>query len=149
LNYSIIPANWRDVGALRHLEKVCFPEDAWPLLDLIAVLSMSNIVRLKAVSNETMIGFIAGELRIAEEMAWIATLAVLPEYRRQGIGAALLAACEARLSLRKVRLTVRAENQAAIDLYLKTGYRKVGYWPDYYNGGGAALVLEKEAIEKP
>ena len=33
---EILPANLLDLSALRHVEQVCFPKDAWPLLDLIA-----------------------------------------------------------------------------------------------------------------
>ena len=67
-SYQILSAGWRDLGSLRRLEKICFPEDAWPLLDLIGVLSLPNVVRLKAVklvdsAAETMIGFIAGDRR--------------------------------------------------------------------------------------
>ena len=45
----IEPATWRDLNALRHLEKVCFPLDAWPLWDLVGVLTLPNVVRLKAM----------------------------------------------------------------------------------------------------
>ena len=66
------------------MEQTCFPKDAWPLLDLIGVLTWPGVVRLKAVSDEQMVGFIAGDPRRMEGMAWIATVAVLPEYQRQG-----------------------------------------------------------------
>ena len=81
--YQILPASWRDLGALRHLEKVCFPKDAWPLLDLIGVLSLNNVVRFKAVREHQMIGFVAGEKK-SSALGWIATIAVLPKFRRQG-----------------------------------------------------------------
>ena len=110
---------------------------------MIAVLSVSHVVRLKAVAGVEMIGFIAGEQRVPEKLAWIATLGVLPDYRRQGIASALLSTCEAQLTMPRIRLTVRAENLAAQQLYQNFGYYKVGYWPDYYNGGGNALVFEK------
>ena len=79
---------------LRQLESVCFPKDAWPLLDMLGVLTLPNVVRLKAVVGEQMVGFIAGDIRRVENVAWIATIGVLPEYRRRGIGTALLQACE-------------------------------------------------------
>ena len=142
--FKIIPATWKDLGAFRYLEKISFPKDAWPLLDMIAVLSLPKVVRLKAVLDDLMVGFIAGEHRVAEKTAWIATLAVHPEYRRRGIATSLLLACEEQLILPKIRLTVRVENVAAQELYIKSGYQKVGIWPKYYSGGGDALLLEKE-----
>ncbi len=71
----MLPANWRDLGGLRQLEKVCFPVDSWPLLDLIGVLSLPNIVRLKAVISDQMIGFVAGDKK-SSDLGWIATIGV-------------------------------------------------------------------------
>jgi ribosomal protein S18 acetylase RimI-like enzyme len=139
----IVPATWRDLNSLRQLEKVCFPQDAWPLLDLIGVLTLPNIVRLKAMIGEQMAGFIAGDIRTSEKLAWIATVGVLPEFRRQGIGAALMRACEERLPVPNVRLNVRTSNQAAIQLYQGMGYERAGLWPTYYQDGEDALVMEK------
>ena len=83
------PATWRDLNQLRNIEKICFPQDAWPLWDLIGVLTLPNVVRLKAVSDNRMVGFIAGDMRPSDHMAWIATVGVLPEYRGRGVGTAL------------------------------------------------------------
>lgn len=139
----IVPATWRDLNALRHLEKVCFPKDAWPLLDLIGVLTLPSIVRLKAMVGEEMVGFIAGDIRSYEKLAWIATIGVLPKYRGQGIGSKLLQMCEERLTVPTVRLNVRASNQEAIRLYKNSGYQAAGLWSSYYEDKEDALVMEK------
>jgi ribosomal-protein-alanine N-acetyltransferase len=136
-------ASWRDLNALRSLEKVCFPKDAWPLWDLIGVLTLPNIVRLKAQVNGQMVGFIAGDIHRHEKVSWIATIGVLPEYRGQGIGERLLQACEAQLPYARVRLNVRVSNVDAIRLYEKFDYQHSGFWKDYYQDGEAALVMEK------
>jgi ribosomal protein S18 acetylase RimI-like enzyme len=141
-NYQIFPAKWRDLNALRQLEKICFPEDAWPLLDLIGVLSLPNVVRFKAVNDDQMIGFVAGDKK-SSALGWIATICVLPEYRRKGVAAALLSECENRLGVSKIRLNVRLGNASAIRLYEKFGYRRVDIWPNYYQDGTDALVFEK------
>ena len=140
--YQITPANWRDLGALRQLEKICFPKDAWPLLDLIGVLSLSNIVRLKTVCDGQMIGFVAGEKK-SSKLGWIATIAVLPEYRRQGIASDLLSRCEGKMGVERIRLCVRLENTSAIQLYKRFGYRQVDIWQKYYQDRTDALVFEK------
>ena len=137
-------ATWRDLNPLRHLEKVCFPHDAWPLWDLVGVLTLPNVVRLRAVVDSQMVGFIAGDLRPSERLAWIATLGVLPEYRGRGIGRSLLQACEQRLELPHVRLNVRISNQVAIQLYQTSGYQRAGIWPSYYQDGEDALIMEKD-----
>jgi len=140
---AIETASLRDLNALRQVERICFPKDAWPLLDLIGVLTFPGVIRFKAVCDKQMVGFIAGDVRRLEGMAWIAIVAVLPEYRGQGIGSALLAACEAKIPLSKIRLCVRLSNDVAIRLYEKFGYSKVGEWSRYYQDGEAALVMEK------
>jgi ribosomal protein S18 acetylase RimI-like enzyme len=143
LQMDILPTSLRDLGQLRHIEQACFPKDAWPLLDLIAVLTWPDVIRLKAVVDGRMVGFIAGDPRRTEGMAWIATLGVLPEYRRQGIARALLLECEKRLSASRLRLCVRLDNTGAIRLYEQEGYQRVGIWTKYYNDSGDALVMEK------
>ena len=137
------PATWRDLGSLRILERICFPLDVWPLLDMVGVLTFPGVVRLKATREGEMAGFIAADIRRAENSAWIATLGVLPVYRRQGIATALLRACEAELRVPRVRLSVRASNQAALRLYSQFGYKQNGIWSGYYSDGEDALVLEK------
>jgi len=139
----ILPANLRDLGQLRHVEQACFPKDAWPLLDLMAVLTFPEVVRLKAVVDGHMVGFIAGDPRRSEGMAWIATLGVLPEYRRQGIAHLLLLECEKRLNSVRLRLCVRLDNIPAIRLYEQESYVRVDTWTKYYTDGGDALVMEK------
>jgi ribosomal-protein-alanine N-acetyltransferase len=140
---NILPATLRDLGSLRRIEQACFLQDAWPLLDLVAVLTYPDVIRLKAVNGEKMIGFIAADLRPVEGIAWIATVGVLPEYRRQGIARALLLACESRIIQPRIRLCVRPSNQAAIRLYQREGYLEMDTWQKYYNDGESALVMEK------
>lgn len=141
--WQIQTAGWRDLNELRQIEKVCFGDDAWPLWDLVAVLTFGGIIRLKAIAGGRMLGLIAGETRSGEDVGWITTLGVVPEYRRRGIAKALLAACEEGLGTALVRLSVRRSNQAAIRLYLQAGYIQTSVWPAYYVNREDALVLEK------
>lgn len=113
------------------------------MFDLIAVLSWTDVIRLKAVEEGSMIGFVAGEARSSQGAAWIATLAVDPRHQRRGIGRELLRMCESRLRLPLVKLTVRISNHGAIALYEKEGYRSVDIWKRYYRDGEDGLVMEK------
>jgi len=140
---EIVPATIRDLNALRKFEKACFEKDAWSLFDLIAVLTFSDVVRLKAVEDGQMVGFVAGDPRPSRGFSWIATIGVLPTYQREGIGRALLQACEAQLKTPRLRLSARASNQAAITLYEQEGYRTTDIWKAYYNDGEDAIVMEK------
>lgn len=143
---EILSANILDLNSLRAVEQVCFPQDAWPLLDLIAVLTFPNVVRLKAVEAGKMIGFVAGDPRPGDGFSWIATIGVLPEYRNKGYGRALLESCEAQLTTPAVRLSVRIGNENAIRMYKKAGYSIYDRWRRYYSDGEDALIMEKRRI---
>lgn len=140
---EIQKASIRDLNALRKLEKESFDKDAWPLFDLIAVLTFPDVIRLKAVEDGLMVGFAAGDPRPSQGWGWIATIAVDPRFQRRGIGRSLLHACEGELGIPKVRLTVRLSNHAAISMYEHEGYATVDIWQAYYNDGEDAMVMEK------
>jgi ribosomal-protein-alanine N-acetyltransferase len=140
---EIQPAGLRDLTALRRLEHACFDKDAWPIFDLIAVLSWPDVIRLKAVEDGDMVGFVAGDPRPSQGYAWIATIGVDPHYQRRGFGRALLRACEEQIKQPRVRLTVRMSNTGAISLYEQEGYRTFDVWKAYYNDGEDGIVMEK------
>ena len=140
---EIQTANIIDLGALRRLEAACFDKDAWPFLDLIAVLTWPEVIRLKALEAGEMIGFIAGDPRSSDGVAWISTIAVDPRYQRRGVGRALLRACEAQIELPRMKLTVRVSNLGAVALYEQEGYQMVDLWRGYYNDGEDGLVMGK------
>jgi len=75
---------------MRAIEKACFPLDAWPLLELITVLILPNLVKIKAEVDGKMVGFIGGDAHRGENVGWITTLGVLPQFQRLGIATALL-----------------------------------------------------------
>ena len=141
---EIVPASILDLNALRKLEKESFGKDAWPFLDLLAVLTFGEVIRLKAVVDDQMVGFVAGDPHPRDGWGWIATLAVDSLFRRRGIGLALLHACENKLGVSKSRLTVRISNQGAISMYEKDGYKTTDIWNAYYNDGEDGMVMEKE-----
>ncbi len=145
---DIQPASLRDLNVLRSLEHECFERDAWNLLDLIAILTFPDVVRLKAAVDGRMIGFVAGDPRPSEGMAWIATICVAPSHQRRGIGRALLRACEERIKLPRMRLTVRLSNSSAIALYEQEGYHTADIWKNYYNDGEDGMVMEKPLLPR-
>ncbi len=141
---EIVKASILDLTALRKLEIESFAKDAWPLFDLIAVLTFPDVIRIKAVEDGQMVGFVAGDPRPREGWGWVATLAVDSRYQRRGIGRALLHACESKLGVPRSRLTVRLSNHGAISMYEKDGYKSIDLWKAYYNDGEDALLMEKE-----
>ncbi len=110
---------------------------------MLGVLTFPGVVRLKATQAGEMAGFIAADVRRHEDLAWISMLGVLPEYRRRGLGSQLLRTVEEQLPVSRVRLSVRASNQPALQMYARHGYRQHSVWQRYYSDGEDALVLEK------
>ena len=121
--YRIEKATWRDLFALSALEQACFGPDAWPLIELMGVLSFPGVVRFRAVGDGNLVGFVAGDPRTKDKAGWILTLAVDARWRRMGIAQALMARCEERLRMPRMKLTVRRGNTAAI-LTLCSGLRR-------------------------
>ena len=121
--------------------------DAWPLVEQIAALILPGMVRIKADYYGKMIGFVGGDVKPSQGVGWITTLAVLPSYRRMGIGKALLEACEREMHMPYVKLSVRRSNIQAQVLYFENGYRQKDVWRNYYDGGEDALVLEKHLTQ--
>jgi ribosomal-protein-alanine N-acetyltransferase len=143
INYTIEIANLSDLNHLRELEKICFERDAWPLIELIAALSFPGMTRLKIDIDGKMAAFIGGDPHRSENLGWITTVGVRPEYRKLGLATALIHACEHDMHMPRVRLSVRRSNMAAQRLYVDLGYHHVDAWQGYYEDGEDALIMEK------
>ena len=143
----IEPAGWKDLGQVHHLEKECFKQDAWPWFDVLAALtfhsSLGSFSRSKTLDGDQVVGFIVGDRRNSRQTGWIATVGVHPDYRRRGIARMLMKTAEEAMGLPRVRLTLRASNQAAFTLYRQLGYTHVDTWGKYYSDGEDGLVMEK------
>ncbi|PKN98793.1 MAG: hypothetical protein CVU42_11285 [Chloroflexi bacterium HGW-Chloroflexi-4] len=142
--YKLSPAGLGDLNQLRAIEKACFPLDAWPMLELIGVLIMPTLVKIKAEIGDKMIGFVGGDAHRLEGVGWITTLGVLPQYQRMGIATALLDQCEQQMGMPVVKLTVRRSNLSAQTLYHARGYQQIDVWKSYYEGGEDGLILQKK-----
>ncbi|MGH8222062.1 MAG: GNAT family N-acetyltransferase [Woeseiaceae bacterium] len=112
-------------------------------------------VRAAIRDAETMVlvaslrGDIAGFaiMKFGEDRAHLLLLAVLPAFRRCGIGSSLLRWLEKSCltaGIRHVGLEVRAANRAAREFYANAGYRYLGHVSGYYDRRESAAVMGKE-----
>ena len=77
---------------------------------------------------------------------YIITIDVLEEFRRRGVGTALLAEAERRLAVHGVKeigLETAIDNESAIAFWQRHGYRTRGVWNGYYPGGRDAFTMTK------
>ena len=118
-----------DIPTIAALESACF-SDPWPE-DFIARRAENILVA--AAEDGAVLGY-AAQSDVLDEGS-LDSLAVDPAYRRRGVGDALLDAAVRRArdrDLAFVTLEVRAGNGAAIALYEKHGFARVGRRTNYY-----------------
>jgi ribosomal-protein-alanine N-acetyltransferase len=118
----------------------------WDISSYYGELTNPNAYYLVAYDDSRAVGF--GGMWVVRDEAHIATLAVHPDLRRQGIGRQLMHGLleEARRrDVHQVTLEVRVHNEAAQQLYLSLGFRIVAHRRNYYSDTGedaAVMLLE-------
>lgn len=121
--------------------------EAWTRNQVIGILAVPGVWLTIAEFGGRSAGFalVRGVLDEAE----LLLLAVIPEMRHKGVGAALLRSVVSDCALRGIgslHLEVREGNDA-IKLYRKSGFTKVGERRDYYRGSDgqnySALTLRR------
>jgi ribosomal-protein-alanine N-acetyltransferase len=120
------------------IHTACFPpEEAWDAAAMATLLGMPGCLALIDPEGGLAMGRVA-----ADEME-VLTLAVLAPLRRQGRGGALLRALADAGAARGAGclfLEVAAAN-AALRLYERAGFARVGRRGRYYRDGSDAVVL--------
>ena len=125
-----------DASAAAELEKLCFSRP-WSEKELSASASYRYSVYFTAEYDGAFAGY-AGAYTAADT-AEINNIAVLPRFRRLGVGSALID------GIKKLSLDVRASNTAAISLYEKKGFYSVGVRRGYYAAPREdAVLLDKD-----
>lgn len=141
----IVRMNESHVPQIAALEQICFSAP-WSEASVRSECSNPLSDWLVAVEDERVVGYV-GSQSVPPE-ADVMNIAVAPEYRRQGIGSALIKALTELLHTKGIEslfLEVRASNDPAINLYQGFGFVQVGRRKKYYvNPTEDALILRKE-----
>ena len=151
-----MPAGMVHAELLAGMHAVCFAEP-WSARSMLDVLAMPGAEGLIAVSGSLApsqgvpgpAGLVLWS-RVLDE-AEILTLAVLPPWRRMGLGGRLLAAAMAAAAARGAAtmfLETSADNVAALALYARHGFESVGLRKGYY-GGIDAVTMRRHLISSP
>lgn len=147
-NIEIRQAKLYDVPALARIERDSF-DSPWSADEITKDVTSDDgsIYVSVALIGDERAGY--ADMRIIKGESQIYNIAVAPEFRKQGIGEALLdhmVRKSEELGLSIITLEVRAGNEAAMALYEKMGFRKVGTRPGYYAKGSEDAVLMDKVL---
>jgi len=148
LRLRIQPMTVADIPAVHRIERHSFPIP-WPAYAFQQELETNRMAHYLIVraGSET-VGY-AGVWLMVDE-AHITTFAVLPAWRRRGIGGRMLHAVMLladQMDARVATLEVRLSNLPARHLYQRFGFRPVGVRPRYYSDNGEdALIMTTDRI---
>lgn len=145
-------ADLPDIPALVSLENQAFLTDRLTRRNFHHILTRAHAACLVAERQGHLIGYALLFFRRGTSLARLYSIAVDPDLRGQGLGAALLLAAERRALAEGcwvLRLEVRADNEAAIALYRRRGYRAFGRHLRYYEDAADALRFEKRLTPAP
>ena len=132
---TLRPGGPRDIAAVDSLMAASFDPrfgEAWTHGQVLGVLAMPAVRLTLAYIEDVPAGFAL--VRTVLDEAELLLLAVAPDFRRQGIGGALLRAAIAdveQTGTKIMHLEVRAGNEAG-RLYTQNGFHKVGERRGYY-----------------
>ena len=136
-----------DLDALVALEQASFDHDRVSRAQFRRHLASDSAVVLVADARGRVLGAALLFLRRGTRAARLYSIAVAQAARGQGLGAALLEACEREARKRgcgAMRLEVRTDNAAAMGLYERRGYLRRTREPGFYENGMDAWRYLKE-----
>lgn len=131
-NLTVKAACADDLAFLADAEETVF-SDAWSKTAIASHMNASHNLSLVARLGGTPVGFLFAAILPPEGELY--RIAVLPTYRKNAVGRALLSAFHDRLrecGVTRAFLEVRANNAAAIALYRSFGYEECGIRKGYY-----------------
>jgi [ribosomal protein S18]-alanine N-acetyltransferase len=147
MEVKIETATIKVLDTLSKIEQQCFDQEAFTKRQIAYLLTDYNTIAFVAKANGDVAGFIIAQVEIEENSSFghIITINVSPSFRHKGIAHQLLQEIEKLLKEKGItesHLEVREDNNAAIKLYQKNGYQKIGKLENYY-GKKHGLYLKK------
>ena len=144
-----------DLQKVMHINRICLPENYtdYFFIDLYRRFPETFIV---AEHDGEITGYIMCRIELGLshfgfggliKKGHVVSIAVLPEYRRKGIGKALITRAIEGMKLYNAKqcfLEVRITNTPAINLYKKLGFQVTKTIHGYYADGEDAYVMSKK-----
>lgn len=123
-------ANLDDIHEIEKCGKISLPIYYTSEL-LKALFSELNIIILKNVIKNKFTGFLIA--RVHMDHIHILSIAVFPEYRKQGIATNLINAIKSMYKIKMIILQVQVSNIHALKLYIKLNFILNKYMKYYYS----------------
>lgn len=146
---QIRDADESDLSALVDLEERCFETDRMSKRSFRAQIQSEQNLLLVAELDDKLVGYMLIFMRAGVSMARLYSICVDPSAHGRGIGNKLMDEGErqtAKAGRIFMRLEVRKDNDAAIALYKRRGYRQFGFYEDYYEDHADALRFHKRIV---
>ncbi|MEZ4697122.1 MAG: ribosomal protein S18-alanine N-acetyltransferase [Rhodothermales bacterium] len=146
----IRPAKLADLDALVALETSSFDSDILSRRNFRYMITQANASLLVAELTGAIVGYSLVLYNRGTSLARLYSVAVSPAARGHGVGALLLHHSEEAArehDCAYMRLEVRSDNDAAIALYERTGYRQFDTIEDYYEDHETARRYEKRILD--
>ena len=142
---NVRPIEQRDIDSILAIQSASPEVSQWTMWDYNRV-AQGEMAGWVAASDADILGFLVAR-RIANDIE-ILNFAVQPDFRRSGVGGALLQkalAWGSELNAERALLEVRASNYAALQFYERRGFVVTGRRPRYYTAPiEDALLLAAE-----
>ena len=138
-----------DIPVLASYEKELFPYSPWSTAQFKEEFAGIPTTRFMSVAeaDNQIVGYCGVFLPAPGVEADVLTVAVLPDFRRQGIAREFMRQIEEWAKDRgasALMLEVERSNSAAIGLYKSLSYMQISVRMDYYGPGQDAIVMRKE-----
>lgn len=128
-----ISYNMRNIFDLADIEKACFGKDAWSISNLRGEFENGFSYFFGEVVDGVIVGYAC--VRVMYEEGQVCNIAVLPDYRRQGIATNLLTRvkdfCKEK-GCERCELEVNTANTPAVELYKKCQFEVAGTRVNFY-----------------
>jgi len=147
MNVELNVANPTDISELVALENICFNTDRLSTRHFRHLIRVNSAEIIIAKAQEKILGAVVTCFRKNSLKARIYSLAVHPDYRKQGIAQMLYDSFENKVRIRECHqalLEVRKDNPSAISFYLKNGYQSFGEYKNFYEDKADALRMRKD-----
>lgn len=146
---TIRRATLDDLESVHQIETLSFEDGSYPPFVLRQLFDISHDYFLVAEEDDSIIGYVLGNITKNTNQGWLLSLGVHPDARGKKLGRQLteklVELLENDLST-EICLTVHPDNEIAKKIYEKLGFKSMKIYDNYYNDLEPRLLMKKQLI---